>query len=120
MFRKIPYIVILSLAAALVCSCEDRLGTGGEQGPVQTLLLYSAGYNSLSSELKEDIDDICESYVPEGNRRNSDNLFVLAHHSDRSYSDGKPPYLIKIYSTGSIVHRDTLMTFPTWSPLQDS
>ncbi len=120
MFRKIADIILLSVTAVTAFSCDDRLSTGGGQGPVQTLLLYSAGYNSLSSELKEDIDDICDNYVPKGNNSSSDNLFVLAHHADRSYSDGKPPYLIKIYSIGGTVHRDTVMTFPTGTSAIDT
>lgn len=120
MFRKIADIILLSVTAVTSFSCDDRLSTGGEQGPVQTLLLYSAGYNNLSRDLQEDIDDICESYVPEGNRRNSDNLFVLAHHSDRSYSDGKPPCLIKIYRYDGTVYRDTVMTFPTGTSAIDT
>ena len=81
---------------------------------VRTLLLYSAGYNNLSPVLKDDIDDICSGYLPEGYSFN-DNLLVFAHHtvSDYNYRDEVQPCLIRIYrDRDGIAVRDTVRTWP--------
>ena len=80
----------------------------------RTLLIYSAGYNNLSSALRDDIDDICENYLPD-NFGYSDNLLVFAHHSvsDYDYRTDNPPCLIRLFRNrdGKTV-RDTVRTWP--------
>lgn len=84
------------------------------ENTARTMILYSAGYNSLSSALKDDIDDICGNYLPDGYSY-SDNLLVFAHHSvsDSDYSEETCPCLIEIYRDreGNTV-RDTVRTWP--------
>ena len=112
-----PLLLLTGLlaAAVLAISCDKGNSTPEQDGPVRTLLLYSAGFNSLSTDLQADINDICRSYVPEGNGDGCDNLFFLAHHtsSTGNYSDKKPPCLIKIYRDSERhTIRDTIYTYP--------
>ncbi len=124
-------IISASLAATVLSSCGDSLKpdfSGGRNfwngniGAVtrnpsedtrRTLLVYSAGFNNLSNALRDDIDDIFESYLPEGYGY-SDNLLVFAHHSKSGYSTDIPPCLIRLYINhdGQAV-RDTVHTWPS-------
>lgn len=125
---KISAITAIVLAVA-VQSCSDGLeipyqnprqgsGTTASRTPSEalgrTMILYSAGYNNLSSALKDDIDDICENYLP-GDYPYSDRLLVLAHHSvsNLNYTQETSPCLIRIYRDreGATV-RDTVYTWP--------
>ena len=79
------------------------------------MILYSAGYNELSSDLKEDIDQIAEGFLPT-DMRNSNVVLVFAKHSvtDIDFSTLVEPVLIRLYrkpdgSTG----RDTVKTWPS-------
>ena len=124
-------IISASLAATVLSSCGDSLKpdfSGGRNfwngniGAVtrnpsedtrRTLLVYSAGFNNLSNALRDDIDDIFESYLPEGYGY-CDNLLVFAHHSKSGYSTDIPPCLIRLYINhdGQAV-RDTVHTWPS-------
>ena len=76
------------------------------------LLLYSAGFNSLSGFLSEDINDLMSGAIPMGSR-SKDVLLVYSHRTVRNgaYSTPNPPILMRVYKDmrGEIV-RDTLLT----------
>ncbi len=55
----------------------------------KVLILYSAGYNTLRSYLKSDIEDLFEGYLP-GPRSNDDVLLVLSHLNARSFDYTTP------------------------------
>lgn len=79
----------------------------------KVLLLYSAGFNSISSYLKEDIEDLSKGWVPR-QRRNEDVILVYSHQpsSRGQYSKKTSPVLFRLYSTseGAVV-RDTLAVY---------
>lgn len=127
------WIIALLLPLMAVSCSDDILGVGyrnprnrynsgtgiAGRNPTEnmrrTLLLYSAGYNNLSSALREDIDDICNGYLPEGNYGYCDNMFIFAHHSvsDRDYNTPVRPCLIKVYRNRDM---ETVMdTVAFWS-----
>lgn len=130
--KIIRHILLAAVTAVSAASCSDTLKLdfseqrqfwNGSQGTAtrnpapdsrRTLIVYSAGYNNLSSALRDDIDDISENYLPEGYGY-CDNLLVLAHHSvsDYDYRTDNPPCLIRLYRNrdGKAV-RDTIKTWP--------
>lgn len=79
----------------------------------KVLLLYSAGFNSISSYLKEDIDDLSKGWVP-GSRRSDDVILVYSHQPSvrGKYAVKSSPVLFRLYSTsdGTVV-RDTLAVY---------
>lgn len=78
----------------------------------KVLILYSAGYNSLSEYLAEDIADLAEGYVPS---TSSEALLVFSRLPKRSgsYSDKASPVLFRMYSNSEgKVCRDTLVVYP--------
>lgn len=77
------------------------------------LLLYSAGFNSLSSYLAGDFNDLKKGYVP-GERRNDDVLLVYMHvpESRGKYTKASSPVLMRLHSDpeGKVV-TDTLVVY---------
>lgn len=115
-------ILILSFTS---CSKESMHGDGFQQGhgpqkdPVirveqeehrHVLLLYSAGYNSLSTYLTEDIKDIQEGWIP-WMGRNSNILLIYSHN--RGSGKTASPTLTRLRSdiNGNMV-KDTLIVYP--------
>lgn len=96
-------------------------GPGGGEGADReigtdtrkVLLLYSAGFNSISSYLKEDIEDLSKGWIPR-QRRSDDVILVYSHQPSArgQYSKKTSPVLFRMYSTaeGNVV-RDTLAVY---------
>lgn len=127
----------LALAAAMLWSCstfpEDEFAIGEQGGRPGTsghpdrnsggsrenvFIVYSMGYNNLSYDLNEDIDELLSGEVPSFNP--NDNAILIMNHStqnDRSnYTITTSPVLYHAYKTldGSI-KRDTLVVYPEGS-----
>lgn len=123
-------VLCLTMLIAALAACSDVHGDGfvhsGNNGGSRdehrvvtdetrkVLLLYSAGYNSLSSFLKEDIADLRSGYLP-GQKRNDDIMLVYSHTTSKSgnYSVRTSPVLMRLSSgfDGSVV-TDTLVVYP--------
>ena len=114
--------VIMAMTAA--AACNERFndypgppGTVGTNPGARTVmeynrnvfLIYSIGFNNLSSFIKEDIADIEASRVPTAFDYD-DVLLVFSHSTKGSYRNPNPPALFRIYRDwkGNTV-RDTLM-----------
>lgn len=107
------YTLIVKAAAALlavlaVFSCEKP-----EQEPSvkdKVLLYYAAGFNNLSSDLQEDIEQLSsEGFIPE---KNSGSVLVIFQNlAHGSYSNPATPTLFRVYkdADGRIV-RETELT----------
>lgn len=131
MLRKLIYISIGILLALTACTPDWKEGmtpipTSGADvssglrpgrsistDTRKVLLLYSAGYNSLSSYLKSDIEDLCGGWLPK-DRRSDDVLLVYSHFPAKggSYKIPTCPTLVRLYSDEQDeVVRDTLVLF---------
>lgn len=77
------------------------------------LLLYSAGYNSLSNFLESDIRDIEKGHLP-GEGRNEDVLLIYSHLPKKfgDYSTPSAPVLFRMYrdELGNCI-KDTLVVY---------
>lgn len=95
----------------------DRGGNPGERQPNEeqrnVLLLYSAGYNSISSYLQEDIEDLMKGWIPDGGR-NENILLIYSHQTSKrsDYMTDNPPTLTRVWQecSGDIM-KDTLVTY---------
>lgn len=112
MMKDLKILMAVLVCAVSAYSCTESSIDDIDFADRRTLILYSAGFNNLSNALLDDIEDICESYVPDGNRRNRDNLFIFSHHIESGYKDRTSPHLIKVYRVGDKIFRDTLVTYP--------
>ena len=129
---KILKVVSAALFALVFAACEPDFdfntefehgripGEGPQAGVRQPneetrnlLLLYSAGFNNLSSYLSQDIEDLKRGWLP-GGSRNDDVLLVYSHKLSRSgsYTEKTPSYLYKIWrdASGQVVS-DTLKAY---------
>lgn len=77
---------------------DDLDGRDLNEETRNVLLLYSAGFNSISDYLKEDIKDLMKGNIPSGSRM-KDVLLVYSHLPVRknAYSEPNPPVLMRIY-----------------------
>lgn len=116
-------IICLGLAS---CSKESIHGDGFNGAPTNgkgevsrsemeekrnVLLLYSAGFNSLTSYLREDIEDIQQGWLP-GSGRNDNILLIYSHFTEKGYDTPTQPTLTRVYKNkdGQTV-RDTLVRY---------
>ncbi|MBR5104219.1 MAG: hypothetical protein IKV05_06000 [Bacteroidales bacterium] len=93
---------------------EDEPGREMVEDARNVLLLYSAGFNSLSHYLDDDIKDLIAGDVPTAARLR-DVLLVYSHLPAKrgSYSQPNSPVLMRIYKDmwGDVV-KDTLLVYP--------
>lgn len=127
--RKMHILWTMILALAMVTSCfKDKNFEAGFDGGDSTsrtvperseseptrrvMIMVSAGYNSLSGYLKDDLKELESGYLPEGKYMNSDVLLVLARTPEASgkYPGKEPTVLYRLYTdrTSDHVHKDTL------------
>lgn len=123
--RVISLCLALCLFAALFSSCgEDNrelviaspapdhkaLHIAGEARRV--VILYSAGFNNLSDDLKTNIKELEGGFVPRGGR-NDNVLLVFSQNFSKGagYTAPNPPVLFRIYKNEAGVIRDTIKVF---------
>lgn len=77
------------------------------------MLLYSAGFNSLSSYLADDIEDLMTGDLPSSGRMN-DILLIYSHSTSKGgYSVDTSPVLVRVYKDmQDNVVKDTLVVYP--------
>lgn len=132
--NHITALLVLLLA---VCSCFKDLdfdsGFPGEDKGGRTLpdraysepsrrvmIMVSAGFNSLSNYLSQDLLDLEEGYLPQGTSYSTDMVLVLSRlpKDYGDYSVECPPVLYRLYKDReNAVHRDTLMIWADDTPL---
>ena len=119
--------VVLALLAATSCFKDaDFSPVSGESGSRtqpgrlpseetrQVMIMYSAGFNSLSGALTTDLRQMEEGFVPTAQSRADHILLVLSRHTHSGYSTPVAPVLYRLYKDreGNVV-RDTLLR---WRP----
>lgn len=111
MKRFCKYLICL-LALLLMAGCvhRDQYDTGKPFSRV--LLLYTAGYNNLSSDIENNIKEICTTQMPlqDGSRA----LLVFSHQAKTDYDYNTPvqPSLVRLsLDWQGQVLRDTVLTF---------
>ncbi len=80
----------------------------------RVLLMYLAGYNSLSDCLRDDLNDVLNGWLPGADKK--DNVLLVYTHQpmrDGMYSVKTSPYLLRITAgTDGKARIDTLITYP--------
>jgi hypothetical protein len=127
--KNILFIIIALSMMLISCSKESIHGDGfghttgkgkGEQSRIESaekrnvLVLYSAGYNSLSDYLTADIQDLQQGWLP-GTGRNDNVLLIYSHLPAKraDYATQTSPSLTRLYwDEGGKTVRDTLKIYP--------
>lgn len=120
-------IIIVSLLTLLFCSCErDGMDLTLSVGPFgdetrKVMLLYEAGFNSLGSEIRANIEALKSGYLPEKGR-NDDVLLVFSHVTSGrlGYSTETTPSLVRLYSERGEVRTDTLKVWPVGTSIANA
>lgn len=122
MGRSARHIVSRVMAAALAASVCLTLSVSCRKGNIEpptmpdeidnVLLIYMAGKaNGLAGDMRKNIEDFCDGYVPEGFSRN-----ILLTYEELTGSTGPTrSYLVRIYRHNGKTVRDTVVTYPVTS-----
>lgn len=108
----IIYKVFVTLISALTAaSCEiSPIGKEPESYD-KVMLLYSAGFNNLTSYLRGDIEELKKGTLPPA--RNKDVVLVYSHFPTHGYNTPTSPVLVRLTSRkDKTVNVDTLVVFP--------
>ena len=108
-------------AVLLAVSCSDPCDQPDEPDSYgKVMIVYSAGYNNLSSYLAQNVNDLNKGYVPD--KKDRDVILVVSRRTLRNasnYSDQTSPYLFRVYKQKNAVVRDTLWSMPPGTTLLD-
>ena len=105
--------VVLSLGLA-GCSKEST-----DNSNRKVMVLYSAGFNNLYNNLKNDILALKDGYVPEKGG-GKPVLLAVSKPVNKTYGAPSSPVLIQIYKKSGKVVMDTVKTYPENQMLADA
>lgn len=126
MVKRLIWTLLAVLLVATACSKDAgfEIGISGADSASRSssergysmpsrrvMVMISAGYNSLSGYLSEDLKDLESGYLPEGTYFNADVLLVLARlpKSAGDYASPSAPVLYRLWANRSgEVQRDTI------------
>ena len=122
--RKVRIAILLLFAVTLASCFKDadfdpvNGQSAGHKQPGRlpseetrrVMIMYSAGFNSLSSPLSTDLSELEEGFVPSSQSREDNILLVFSRHTYSGYSSPLAPVLYRLYKDreGTVV-RDTLL-----------
>ena len=126
---KSRWTIILAAVVLALTSCGRDLvpfddagpsGRGKRQGVSglhfdKMMILYSEGYNNLRGDLDNNINQLCEGYVP---GKWDNNAIVVFSHSSLTNSDwvnDTEPVVLRIYEHYGEIVRDTIFRYPAES-----
>ena len=107
------FVLALATAFSLVSGCQCGRVDPDKTGYDNVLILYSAGYNSLSEYLREDIKDLKSGFAPS---LKDTRAFLVVSHLTKirgDYGTKVDPQLVRVYSDrkkGVVI--DTLKAYP--------
>ena len=121
--RKVR-LILLSVFLLALASCErygaDITLSVGPYGAEtrKVMLLYEAGYNTLDDEIKANLRQLRQGYLP-GKDRNDDVLLVFSHltTSSNNFSVKTAPVMVRLYEEYGEVWADTLKVWPVDTPV---
>ena len=123
--RRIRIISFLLLLLPFL-SCERdgydlslTLGPYGKGETRRVLLLYEAGFNTISEDIAKNVATLKEGWLP-GNERNDNVLLVLTHLKEKGYSLETSPVMVRLSQTHGILVTDTLKVWPAGTSLANA
>ena len=119
--------ILLAFLLVLLGSCErDGFDVTLHVGPYgeptrRVMLLYEAGFNSLSREISANIAHLRQGYLPEKGQDN-DVVLVFSHLQapGGSFSTETSPSIVQLYSEHGEPQADTLRVWPVGTPVANA
>ena len=93
-------------------------GDGGEETR-RVMLLYEAGFNSISSDIASNIATLKEGWLP-GDGRDENVVLVLSHLTKGGYGTETSPAMVRLYRKKGILVTDTLRVWPAGTSLANA
>ena len=112
-------VFLLALAACERDGVDLTLSLGPYGGETRkVMLMYEAGFNTLSSDIRKNIAQLQEGYLPEKGR-NDDVLLVFSHLANPGglTAGDTAPTMVRLYSEHGVACADTLKTWPVGTPV---
>ena len=112
-------VLLLALAACERDGADITLSIGPYGGETRkVMILYEAGYNSLSNAIKNNIRQLQQGYLP-GKDRNDDVVLVFSHlyETGKDHQTPTSPTLVRLYEQYGEVQADTLKVWPLDTPV---
>ena len=123
--RRLRVISFLLLLLPFL-SCERdgydvslTLGPYGKGETRRVMLLYEAGFNSLSGDIASNIATLKEGWLP-GNGRNENVVLALTHLKQKGYTVETSPVMVRLYSSHGTAVADTLKVWPAGTSLANA
>ena len=126
---KFRWTIILAAVVLALSSCGSDLDPFDDAGPSKRgerqgvpglhfdklMILYSEGYNNLRDDLDNNINQLCQGYIP---AKWDNNAIVVFSHSSLKNSDwvtDMEPVVYRIYEHYGEIVRDTVFRYPAES-----
>lgn len=122
--RKIRLISLFLLLVLSACERDGfdlslTLGPYGQGETRRVLLLYEAGFNSLSGDISSNIATLKQGWLP-GKGRNDNVVLLLSHVTRGRYSVETSPVMIRLSQSHGAVVSDTLKVWPAGTSLANA
>ncbi len=108
--KRIINILLLTVAIAIGFQSCDKEPSAEEIADRKVMILYSAGFNSISSQLQTNISELKQGYVPTKGT-GQDVVLIVSKPLGNSYKNQTSPVLIQMYKKGKNVVMDTVKTY---------
>ena len=111
-------LLLAALAAISLISC-GKSNSKIDETDRKVMILYSAGFNSLSSYLRTNINELKQGWLPTKSK-GQNIVLVVSKPLNGTYSNQTAPVLIRMYKNGSTTVMDTVKTYAVGRKLADA
>ena len=123
--RRTRLISLLFFLLSLV-SCERdgnemsfTLGPYGNEETRRVMLLYEAGFNSLSGDIAANMETLKRGWLP-GKGRSENVVLALTHTKLGGYSTETSPVMVRLTKSNGVLAADTLKVWPAGTSLANA
>ncbi len=110
-------LLLAALAAIGFASCSKSSSSEDETNR-KVMILYSAGFNSLSSYLRTNINELQQGWLPT-KKKGQNVVLIVTKPLKGTYSNQTSPLLIRLYKNGTKAIMDTVKTYAVGRKLAD-
>lgn len=107
---KIIISTLVAVSALILASCSKSGSNTEDNSKRKVMILYSAGFNSLQSNLQTNIKELKQGWLPTKNN-GQDVVLIVSKPMNGSYSNQTSPVLIRMYKSGKNVVMDTVKVY---------
>ncbi|MBQ9185327.1 MAG: hypothetical protein IJ151_05600 [Bacteroidales bacterium] len=118
-FKAKKLFAALAASAMMLASCGKSNNPSEDSTNRRVMILYSAGFNSLHSDLQKNINELKTGWLPT-KKNGQDVVLVVSKPMNGSYSAQTSPLLLRLYKSGNTVVTDTIKVYSNGRKLVDA